>query len=236
MMSVSICSAQKIRQQQFFLSNGAVDVQGGVSVPLGDFGLSKLTLPAGYALTGYNIKLGINYDITPYLGLAIQYQYIQNPFNNSKILEDIRQKSTNITYNSYSSDPWKLQGMLMGLYYPMRAHKTTIDLRLMGALITGVLPGTDEDINVPSQNNQHYHFKQLENSASGIGVQAGVKIRYQLYKKLILSMSADYTHVNIQFEDVKIIETIRNIRIAADDYSQKFQVLNFSAGIGIQFD
>jgi hypothetical protein len=100
-MSVSICSAQKIKQHQFFLSNGLFDVQAGLSFPVGDFGLSELVLPAGYALPGYNIKLGLNYDITSYLGLAIQYQYTQNSFNNSKILEDLQNSSTDIRYNSY---------------------------------------------------------------------------------------------------------------------------------------
>jgi hypothetical protein len=118
----------------------------------------------------------------------------------------------------------------------MRGHKTTIDIRLMGALLNGVLPESNEDINVPSLNNQHYHFKQIETSASGIGIQAGIKIRRQLYKNLILSVSADYTHTNIQFQNIKVVETISNTRVSSNDYSQKFQLLNFSAGIGIQFD
>jgi hypothetical protein len=235
-MSLTICSAQKIKQEQFFLSRGLIDIETGISLPVKDYGLSELTLPAGYALPGYHIKLGINYDVVPFLGLAIQYQYIQNPFNETKILEDLRKNQSGIVYNTYTSKPWELQGMMLGFYYPFKTYKTTIDIRVLGTLLNGILPASEEDVTVPSAGNTRYHFQQSETSSSNLGLQAGIKIRHQLYKKLILASSIDYTYTQINFKNIQVIETTTQTRIRINDYTQKFQLFNFSLGIGIQFD
>ena len=88
--SILTCSAQKLKQDYFFLKRGLIDVQSGLSMPVGDFALSNLTLPAGYAQNGYHVKAGLNYDVIPHLGFALQYQYTENPFNSNKFLSDIR--------------------------------------------------------------------------------------------------------------------------------------------------
>lgn len=231
-----ICSAQKLTQADFFLKRGSFDVQSGISVPVGDFGLSDFTLPAGYAKTGYNVKVGLSYDITSYIGFVLQYQYTQNPFNNDKILSDLRANDPDVQYNSYKSDPWKLQGVLVGVYYPFKTSKTTIDVRLLGGILSGVLPESQLNETIPSLNNLNLNFKYIETSASNFGFQAGFKIRHQLYKQLILSSSIDYLQTTLHFEDIRVVETNYNLGYTDDDYSQKFQVFNFSVGLGIQFD
>lgn len=236
-LTTLICSAQKLTQEQFFLSKGLFDFQAGIALPAGDFALSSPVLPAGYAKTGYNIKAGLNYDIAPFIGLALQYQYVQNPYNSSDLLSDLQHLSGSfdVTYNSYSSDPWKLHGVLAGFYYPFKAYKTTIDLRLLGGFFTGVLPESEQNFTRPSLNRT-YNFKQIENRTSDLGFQAGFKIRYQLYEQLVLSGSIDYTQTTLSFEDIRYVETYSNTPFKGDDYSQKFQIFNFSLGLGIQFD
>lgn len=234
-----ICLGQKLTQDHFFLSRGLFDVQAGISIPVADYALSELTLPAGYAQNGYNIKVGLNYDVTSYLGLAIQYQYTENPYNSTKLLSDLhalQANSNDVIYNSYKSDPWKLQGILLGLYYPFKTTKTTIDVRALGGLLAGILPEAELNKTIPSLNNQTLNLKQYETSGSNFGFQAGFKIRYQLYKQLILSSSIDYLQTKINFENIRVIDTNTNRGFRAEDYSQKFQVFNFSVGLGIQFD
>jgi opacity protein-like surface antigen len=237
MLSTFVCAAQKITQEQFFLSKGLVDVQYGISIPVGDYALSDFTLPAGYAQNGYSLKLGLNYDLAPYIGFAIQYQYTQNSFNSGNLLSDLRENNrSDDVYNSYTSDPWKLQGMLLGVYYPLKATRTTIDIKVLGGIFTGTLPECEENVTVPSLNYLNFNIKQLETKASNLGFQLGLKFRYQLYKKLVLSSSIDYTQATINFEDIRLVETNSHQSFSGEDYSQKFQFFTFAAGIGIQFD
>jgi hypothetical protein len=226
--------AQKIKEEQLFVAKGLLDIQAGVAIPISDYGLQKLTLPAGYAQNGYNIKLGISYDIAPFLGLTAQYQYVSNPFNNDKILQDLSAAYPNQKYNSFTSKPWELQGMMLGLYYPFKTYKTSLDLRLLGAMLTGVNPESTQ--NITANNNQQFNFKQYETSAANFGFQVGIKVRRQLYKSLMLSASADYTYTEIEFTNIKVIETYRNITLNVPNYTQKFQIINISVGIGVQFN
>jgi opacity protein-like surface antigen len=230
-----VCSAQRYTQEEFFLAKGCVDIQTGISIPVGDFVLSNNTLPAGYAQNGYHIKVNFNYDVLPYLGFALQYQYMQNPFNAGDLLSDIQQTQTSVKYNSYISDPWKLQGLSLGVYYPFKATKTTVDIHVMGGLFSGTLPESEENVTVPSANVT-YNFKQIENQSSNFGYQAGIKVRYQLYKALIVSSAIEYTQTKIKFEHIDVIETSTRQAVRVPDYTQQFQIFNLSIGLGMQFN
>jgi opacity protein-like surface antigen len=193
-------------------------------------------LPAGYAQTGYCASIGFCYDITPFVGITMQYQYTQHPFNNDKILSDLKASSASFEVDHYHSNPWKLQGLMLGIYYPFKSAKTTIDVRALGILNTALLPESEEHITVPSLNNRSFNFKQFENSSANIGFQGGIKIRYKLYQRITLSSGIDYTYTKVKFQDIKVIETYSNSRVSADDYTQVFQYINFSVGLGVQFD
>lgn len=235
-LSAFICTAQKLTQDHFFLKKGLFDAQAGISLPVGDFALSDFTLPAGYAETGYHVKISLNYDVTSYLGFVLQYQYTENPFNSDKFLSDLKGAHPDDQFISYKSDPWKLQGMLLGLYYPFKTAKTTIDVRLLGGLLSGVLPEDELNVTRPYLNNRNYNYQRSEVSASNLGFQAGIKGRHQLYKQLILTASIDYLQTKINFENIRVIDTNIGVGYKDEDYTQKFQLFNFSLGLGIQFD
>src|SRR5690606_30237724 len=111
-------------------------------------------LPAGYAKRGYHIKVGINYDVIQYLGFALQYLYNENPYNSDKLFADLRTHQTGWHTNSYTSGPWKLQGVMLGLYYPFKTTKTTIDVRILGGFLSGVYPESVQNVTVPQLNNR----------------------------------------------------------------------------------
>lgn len=241
LIQVMLCSAQKFSQEEFFLSNGLIDIQGGWALPAGDFALSNIIQrEAGYAKSGFNFKAGIQYDIAPFIGLALQYQYTQNPVDSKELMDDWHNAATTLgpteyILNAYSSNPWRLNGVLMGIYYPFKTTKTTLDLRLLGGLFSGVLPESEENVTERS-TSQTYNFKNIENKSSGLGFQAGIKIRYQLYEQLVLSSSIDYTQTTLDFEDNRAIDTYTNTSYKRLDYTQRFQVFNFSVGLGFQFN
>jgi hypothetical protein len=124
----------------------------------------------------------------------------------------------------------------LGVYYPFKAAKLTMDIRALGLLCTALLPESIENITVPNNNNKQYNLKQSENSDSNIGYQLGIKMRYQLYKRLLFTASVDYTYSKVTFQNIIVTDTYSGVSIRTDDYTQKFQLIHFLVGIGIQFD
>ena len=228
--------AQKIKENQLFTSNGMIDFQIGAAIPVLNFGLAKLTLPAGYAKLGYTLKLGMNYDVANFVGLAFQYQYANNAFNSENVLQDLQASNSIQTYHNFSSNAWELKGTVLGLYYPFRSYKTSIDIRLMGGYFSGIYPESEINFTDPLNNNMRLNIKTIETSASNFGFQVGVKMRYQLYKKIMLSAGFDYTQTTIEFSNIRAIETNYNIPVKAKPYTQQFQLINLMVGIGMCFD
>lgn len=230
--------AQRMQQQDLFLKKGAVGILGGVAIPVLDFADDNLKPASGYATTGYNIKLGISYDLSPYIGLALQYQYTNTPFNSSEYLNDLRNANgTNgpFTFNSYTSNPWTLQGMMAGVYYPFRAYRTTVDFKLMGGFLTGVLP--ENTVNYTYKpNNVTLNVVQYASSATNLGVQAGFYVRHQLYKNLLLLGAADFTYTQIQYTNLTIEDTRTGATASLPNYTQYYHIISISAGLGIQFN
>lgn len=226
---------QKIKEDQFLVSKGLLSFQSGMAIPVSDFASKDLTLAAGYAMPGYNIKIGLSYDILPLLGVCLQYQYTQNPFDEASLLADYRAADKSLQFNSFQSDPWKLQGMMLGFYVPLKSNRLSTDIRFLGGVFSGVLP--ENTINYSSVNtNNHFNFVQQESFATNFCFQAGVLVRYQLYKNLMFVGSADFNYTEIKYENLTATETIRNISLSLDPYTQYYHILNLSAGLGIQFD
>jgi len=227
----------KVKPGDMFVKRGMIGVMGGVAIPVMDFADDNFKLASGYATTGYNFNLGISYDVSADLGLSLQYQFINNPFNSSGFLDDIRQANTNtnITFNSYTSKPWTLQGMMLGIYYPFRTYRTTVDLKLSGGFLTGNLP---EYTISYTDNSRGITFteKQNETSATNFGFQAGVAVRYQLYKNILLLGAANFTYTEIKYTDITVDLNPPGITVGVPNYTQYYHIINISAGVGIQFE
>jgi opacity protein-like surface antigen len=231
------CYAQRFKREELFVKRGMFGVMGGVAIPVMDFADDNFKLASGYATTGYNIKLGIAYDLSPDFGMALQYQFTNNPFNGKEFFNDIKQanNNNNIAFNSLSSKPWTLQGMMLGVYYPFRTYRTTIDMKLMGGFLTGNLPEYTISYTDKAQNTT-YTQRQNETSATNFGFQAGVGIRYQLYKNLLLLGAADFTYTEIEYTDITVDLYPPGITLGAENYTQYYHIINISVGLGIQFE
>ncbi len=237
LMGFSFVATAQLTRKEFVLSSkGLLDIQAGVSIPVLDYGLSKPTLPAGYAQTGYTYKIGVSYDVLPYLGLAFLYQYNNNPFNAGQYQSDVQAVNTDLTVNSMRFNPWELSSTMIGLYYPFKSYRSSIDVRVLAGLCSGIYPESETNITYAQAPNSPFNYKEFETSASAFGFQAGVKMRYQLYKNLMFCLAADYTQTKIEFTEIRGVETIRNISYSLDPYTQKFQIATITAGIGVKFE
>jgi hypothetical protein len=227
--------AQKFKDSLFFAPRGCIDVQMGLAIPIMDYALTELTLASGYAKTGSSFRLGINYDIAPFIGFAAQYQYNTNPFNTQAFLTDIQTvQGGGINFKSYTSNPWELRGVLFGLYTPLKTYRTTFDFKLMGGVFTGVYPQNELKFEfVQATNQQTIHLKEFETTGNNIGFQVGCKMRYQLYKKLLFTASADFTYTDIRYTSIRGVVVNTNRSYSLDPYTQYYHIVNVLVGIGV---
>jgi hypothetical protein len=103
----------------------------------------------------------------------------------------------------------------------------------MGGLFTGVFPESETNFTAPSLNNMELNIKTFETTASRFGYQVGLKMRYQVYPKIMLSAGLDYTQAAIAFKDIRAIETNNNIPLTVNSYTQNFQLVRISLGVGL---
>jgi hypothetical protein len=228
-------NAQKMRDKQpLMVDNGLIDFQAGMAIPVMDFADKSFKLASGYANPGYALKLGIRYDITTFLGVGLHYQYFQNGFDQSNFLSDMRSANKAVTFNSFTSDPWSLQGVMFGVYFPLKSYRSSVDIGIAGGVLTGVYPTNTLNYNNPVQTNIVFNVKQYETNAANFGMQAGVKMRYQVYKNVMLTASADFTYTEIEYTDIQSEETNYKIPIYLEPYTQYYHIIQLAAGIGLQ--
>ncbi|MES2558440.1 MAG: hypothetical protein V4590_01780 [Bacteroidota bacterium] len=226
--------AQKIQDKQLLVENGLIDIQAGIAIPVMDFADINFKRVSGYAIPGYSVKLGIRYDITSFLGIGLHYQYFQNGMDADDYLSDVREANKGVTINSFSSASWSLQGMIFGFYMPFKSYRTSVDVGFAGGVLTGVYPESILNYNSPTIPNRVYNIKQFETSAANFALQGGVKMRYQLYKNMMLSASADFTYTEIEYTDIYAEETTTQTPIPLDAYTQYYHIVQLAVGIGLQ--
>lgn len=226
--------AQRIHDKQMMVENGLIDLQFGLAIPVMDFADKNFKPASGYATLGYAVKLGIRYDIAPFCGIALHYQYFQNGFDDTKYISDVRDANTNLTIHSYTTDPWNLQGMLIGLYFPYKSARTSLDAGFGGGVLSGVYPENTLNFSRNINPGVVYNIKQYETSAANFAFQVGVKMRYQLYQNIMVSASADFTYTEIPYKDIRAEETTTQTPIPLDTYTQYYHIVQLAAGIGIQ--
>lgn len=229
-------TAQKISDKQLLVDNGLIDVQVGVAIPVMDFADKSFKRASGYAGIGYSARVGIRYDVAPLLGLGLHYQYFQNGFDESAYLSDLRSTFTDVTFNTFSSKPWVLQGVMLGAYVPYKSYRTSIDVGISGGILSGKYPENTVYFTTLPPSVSNWTATQYESTANNFGIQAGVKMRYKLYRNLMFSASADFTYCEIEFRDLQEIRSNGNaVQVySLDSYTQYYHIIQVAAGIGLQ--
>jgi hypothetical protein len=237
LLLASFVHAQKFKDSLFFLPRGCFDIQYGFSFPILDYGLDELTQASGYANLGQGYRISFQYDIAPVIGFSLHYFYNSNPFNGDKYLTDLQsQQGNTLIFHKFKSDPWILQGIMLGVYYPFRSYRTTIDIRLSGGVLNGTYPQNELDFTIVPFNNLRINAKEFATRSSDFAFQVGIKLRHRLYKKLLFTASSDFTYTDIEFGNRRAVDTNTNLPLLTEPYTQYFHIIQLLAGIGIAFE
>ena len=120
-------------------SKDYISLNIGMSVPISDFGSKDYTNDkAGFANTGVNaalVYISESLGKTPF-GIALKFNFSSNPFSYS----DFKIPFTNGSVNGASAGNYISYSGLIGINLKIPIDEFSIDLRLMGGLLSGALP------------------------------------------------------------------------------------------------
>lgn len=200
---------------------------GGPSFPMGDFGNKDMAnnANAGYAKTGFALNLAYGYEIKNNFGLTASLLY--NKYNvDSKKIEFTDPESHQVI--PVSLDHWQFYGVTAGPMYSFKAgDKVKADLKVMGGIVNANAPL----IQVLSLNvtNDAWHTAAV--------LEAGVNFRIDMGKKVFIMTSADYLYLDPTFKYTYTTEIAGQTGIdrIAQEFHQKMNIVNVTAGIGFKF-
>jgi len=245
-IGAQIANAQlgTFKLDEAMLLGGQFSVVGGLSVPFKDFADKSFKLESGYANIGSTIKVGFSYEVAPFIGIVLQYNNFVHPFDKGDFISDFKAARTDVTLTSFETENWRLGGMMLGFLYPLKMYRTTIDSYVGATLLHGVYPKNTIAF-IEKQTMAPFQFLQDEVSGNNVGFQAGIKFRYGLFdkkfsrvklKNLLLIIAVDYLYTEIVYKDIIILEELRSLAFSVPDYTQQYQLINLSVGLGLQFD
>ena len=240
-MVLCLCTYAQFRlPDSLFLKNGHVFLEGGVSVPVMDYASTDFNvLSSGFAQTGYSWQAGMQYDVLPWLGLGIQYFVNENNFDDAALARSYIELSANntrlpIIYTGFQSDPWKMQGMMFGLYLPIRNYLSTFTIGMYAGYMNATLPASRLFITERSTGQSATIF-QDEASGNDAAYYIFAGFRTRLYKDLLLTAKASFLYSEQRFEEISGYFTGLQQAVSFSPYTQYHHIINLNAGLGWQF-
>ncbi|MFN5885731.1 MAG: hypothetical protein ACK445_10355 [Bacteroidota bacterium] len=240
-MVLCVCTNAQFRlPDSLFLKNGHVFVETGVSIPVMDYASTDfIVLSSGFAQTGYSWQAGMQYDVLPWLGLGIQYYVNENNFDDAALAQSYIELSANnprlpIIYNGFQSDPWKMRGMMFGLYLPVRNYLSTFTIGMYAGFMNATLPASQLYITERATGQPATIF-QYEASGNDAAYYFFVGFRTRLYKNLVFTSKASFLYSEQRFEEISGYFTGLQRAISFSPYTQYHHIINLNAGLGWQF-
>lgn len=231
--------SQRFNLDSLFLKRGSFGLSGGLSLPVMDYGLAKLTPSSGYANPGYQIRLQAGFEVSRSFGLKMMYIYNNNPYNNSKFTQDFKPYSNTIfngtSFNSIQTNPWTIGGVLIGVFYPVRLPSTTYEFKFMAGFLNATMPQQDFNLTINSTGSP-LKLRVDETYANDMAYLAGVDIRHRIKDDWLLLVNLDFLYSEQTFTNI-LIKDVRTGMSAqwSPDYKQYFHVVGLCVGIGYQF-
>ncbi len=213
---------------------------GGLSMPVMDYALAEPTQASGYANPGYQIRVGMGFEISRSFGLKLMYLYNENPFNDAKYTEDFQAVLPYVfpgtTLQKITTNPWQLNGMMLGIFYPMRTPNTTYEFKLMAGLLSSVMPQQDYSLIIQS-SNRPLLLRINEVTSNNAAYQVGLDVRTRLYRNLLLHVNLDFLYTEQTFNGITISDPSSGLAFLwSQEYTQYYHVVGFGLGLAYQLD
>jgi len=214
-----------------------VSLNGGVSLPMGDFGATSGSDfgDAGYAESGFKIDLdGAMYFYNNFgVGINIgygQYQYDQEQFG----IDNLKSNDNNLILTeeyTYQEDNWSGLNVLVGPQYGMKFDQLQLDFKLLIGLMSVSAP----EVKLEAKDSEE-EVVQEASSGSGFAINLGAAGTYYFGKHFGATLNFDLISTNAGMEQQynRYFKGNQNERIDPE-YDQPFSTFNIMAGVAYRF-
>lgn len=232
--------AQRKSIEDLFLKRGSFAVDGGLSLPVMDYGLSKLTTASGYALPGYQLRLNLSYEYTRFFGIKLTYFYNRNSFNDEGLKRDFEPIHTQIfpgtTLSNIRTASYHLDGLMLGLVLPFRTSDATYSFKIMGGILGSVYPQQEFEMLVqPAQ--RLLVLRVEEATANDLAYLTGVDMKFRITHDLLLSTYIDFLYSEQTYTNLRITNTQNGLSVPwSNEYTQYYHVIGAGIGLAWQFE
>ncbi|OIN58980.1 hypothetical protein [Arsenicibacter rosenii] len=230
-----LVGGQLYAQKAFILNhqskNGFLNVNGGVSLPTGNFSSkSSQNDLAGMALKGFTSNASAGYRVVGPVGLMVRYERTRNQMDASGML-DLVYKADGTSWSAKAGQ-WSLSTVMAGPYVSIPVRLFTIDVRALAGQLTATCPATSmegsfADIPIAVRTNSAL------SKATAYGT--GLTVRYRLGTSFALQVNTDYSHSKVTFSEMTTSSSSGFDREQTATYSSMKPISFVSISAGLTF-
>ena len=239
--TIALCSSASA-----FAQKGAsfVEVDGGVSLPLGNWGKTStasslmsvngtISDKNGYAKTGGFFSVDGAWFFSKYFGIGGMFKYGTHSLKGVDSLSQGYEESFDVDTTRTSTTSYKMWSIMPGLYFNLPLVKK---LSLTARALVGITHATTPAITVGIEDGQVNDppVQQYSASRTAFATDLGVGLKYSIIKCLAVSLRADYFYTKPDFA-ISNAPRINNAGREVNSYDEALSSVNFSLGLAYSF-
>jgi len=234
----ALCSSASVFAQSF------IGVDGGVSLPLGNFGKTSTATslmsingtvndPHGYAKTGGFFSVDGAWFFSKHLGIGGMFKYGTYSLKGIDSLSQGYEESFDVDQTTTSVTSYKLWSIMPGIYYDWHFVKR---LALTARVLAGIAHASTPEINVAIEDGGVEDPAVVQESArkTAFAADGGVGLNYDVLRFLRVRLKADYFFTK---PAISIVNAGRNNNAGREvnEYDQALSSVSFSLGVAYTF-
>lgn len=221
-----------------------IGLEGGLSVPLGNFGKAATATSLmsingtvndvnGYAKPGWFGALSGAWFFSKHFGIGGMVKYGSYKLKHVDSLSQGYEESFDVDTTRTTTTDYKMWSIMPGLYYNLSLAKK---LSLTARALVGIAHSSTPNITVSIEDGGVFDQSVVQQSASKVAFafDLGAGLRYALSHCLALDARADFFYTKPDFI-IKNEGRNNNAGREVNEYNQPLESVNFSLGIAYQF-
>lgn len=222
-------------QKAFILArqgkNGFINVNGGLSVPVGNFGSQSYQNDlSGMAKSGFSATASAGYRLIGPVGIMARYERTRNQMQTTGMLDMLYKANGDIW--TAKAGQWSTTTLMAGPYVSVPIGLFTVDIRAMAGQMITTCPATSME---GSYANIPLAVRTNSAQAKATAYGTGLTIRYRLSTSFALQLNSDYSHADITFSEMTTSSTTGINSEQSATYASRKPISFVSVSAGLTF-
>ena len=195
-----------------FSQDNFLGINGGISLPVGEFASHDVITNSGYATPGLGEQIDLSISPHNYIGFAGSFQFRQNFINKGRYETDIYDYMQNneasfpndksgLTTKKTNTKMWSSYILMVGpqLTYPY--GNIVAGIRALTGISAVVTPNNTNNFVYydQSRTGKYTITSEVERKYLSVALSFGVFLRYVTKDDYVIMAGADYTNTNVRF-------------------------------------